>query len=149
VIEKIQNYISKLIERATADIRTAGLLVFGIIAILVTWSGISAVETNYGLQKQINQLQQQNELSSLQNNNLTLQNQYYNTNEYLELQSRQLLGKAAPGEKLIIVPQNVALAQNVNIPEDMSLNNSPPPLKPKYQSNFESWMNFFFRRDNN
>lgn len=145
---KIKNIISEIIEKSSQDIRVAGLLVFGIIAILVTWSGVSAVETNYSLQKQITQLQQQNELSSLQNNNQQLQNEYYNTNEYLELQARQLLGKALPGEKLILVPENVALAQNVNIPNDTTLNSSPPPSKPTYQSNFEAWMNFLFRRNN-
>lgn len=145
---KIKNFISEIIERSSQDIRVAGLLVFGIIAILVTWSGIGAVESNYSLQKQISQLQQQNELSNLQNNNLQLQNEYYNTNEYLELQARQLLGKALPGEKLILVPESVALAQNVNIPSDATLNSNPPPVKPAYQSNFEDWMNFLFRRNN-
>lgn len=144
---KIQTIISDIVDRSTQDIRIAGLLVFGVIAVLVTWSGVGAVEANYNLQKQITQLQQQNSLSSLQNNNLELQNQYYNTNEYLELQSRQLLGKALPGEKLILVPQSVALAENVNIPNDNNLTNSPPPQKPKYQSNFEAWMNFFFRHN--
>jgi cell division protein FtsB len=147
VLDEIQTTIANIINRSTQDIRIGGLLVFGVIAILVTWSGVGAIETNYNLQKQINQLQQQNDLSTLENNNLQLQNQYYNTNEYLELQARQLLGKALPGEKLILVPQSVALAQNVNIPTDNTLDNSPPPSKPKYQSDFEAWMNFFFRRD--
>lgn len=146
VATKIQKIILDIVNRSTQDIRIAGLLIFGVIAILVTWSSVGAIETNYNLQKQITQLQQQNELSSLQNNNLNLQNQYYNTNEYLELQARQLLGKAEPGEKLILVPENVALAQNVNIPNDNTLTNSPPPSKPSYQNNFEAWMNFFFRR---
>lgn len=147
MINKIQTLISDKVIKNLNDIRVIGLLIFGIIAILVTWSGIGAVETNYSLQKQISQLKQQNQLSSLQNNNLELQNQYYNTNEYVELQARQLLGLASPGEKLILVPQSVALTQNVNIPSDKTLSVSSPPLKPKYQSNFEAWMNFFFHRD--
>ncbi len=147
MINKIQTFITEIINRSSQDIRIAGLLVFGVIAILVTWSGVGAVETNYNLQKQITQLQQQNDLANLQNNNLSLQNQYYNTNEYLELQSRQLLGKALPGEKLILVPKSVALANNVNIPNDNSLTSNSPPQKPEYQSNFEAWMNFFFRRN--
>ncbi len=144
---KIQTLVTDIINKSSQDIRVAGLVVFGIIAVLVTWSGVGAVESNYSLQKQITQLQQQNDLANLQNKNLQLQNQYYNTNEYLELQSRQLLGKAAPGEKLILVPKSVALIQNVNIPNDNNLISSPPPQKPKYQSNFEAWMNFFFRRN--
>jgi cell division protein FtsB len=148
MFSKIQSYISRITYSSLQDIRTAGLLVFGVIAILVTWSGVGAIETNYNLQKQITQLEQQNELSSLQNNNLQLQNQYYNTNEYLELQARELLAKGLPGEKLILVPQNVALANNVNIPNDNKLTTNQPLSKPKYQSNFEAWMNFFLRRNN-
>jgi len=148
VINQIKTFISNDLVKNLQDIRVVGLIIFGVIAILVTWSGVGAIETNYSLQKQISQLQQQNELSSLQNNNLELQNEYYNTNEYLELQSRQLLGKALPGEKLILVPQSVALAQTVSIPTDKNLASSSPPSKPHYQSNFEAWMNFFFHRDN-
>jgi len=147
VLSKIQKFITETVFKSLQDARTVGLLIFGVIAILVTWSGIGAIETNYNLQKQITQLQQQNDLSNLQNNNLQLQNQYYNTNEYLELQARQLLGKALPGEKLILVPQSVALANTVNIPLDKTISSTPPPSKPAYQSNFESWMNFFFHRN--
>ena len=145
--EKIKTFITVTLYKNLQDTRIVGLLIFGVIAILVTWSGIGAIESNYNLQKQITQLQQQNDLSSLQNNNLQLQNQYFNTNEYLELQARQLLGKALPGEKLILVPQTVALANTINIPVDKTISSTPPPIKPTYQSNFEAWMNFFFHRN--
>ena len=147
MFSKIQKFISQSIFKNLQDIRVVGLLIFGVIAVLVTWSGIGAVETNYNLQKQISQLQQQNDLTNLQNNNLQLQDQYFNTNEYLELQSRELLSKALPGEKLILVPQSVALANTVNIPQDKTISTSPPPAKPTYQSNFEAWVNFFFHRN--
>ena len=145
--EKIKTFITVTLYKNLQDTRIVGLLIFGVIAILVTWSGIGAIESNYNLQKQITQLQQQNDLSSLQNNNLQLQNQYFNTNEYLELQARQLLGKALPGEKLILVPQTVALANTINIPVDKTISSTPPPIQPTYQSNFEAWMNFFFHRN--
>jgi cell division protein FtsB len=147
VFNKIQKFISESIFKNLQDIRTVGLLIFGVIAVLVTWSGVGAVETNYNLQKQISQLQQQNNLSNLQNNDQQLQNEYYNTNEYVELQARELLGKALPGEKLVLVPQNVALANTVSIPQDKTITATSPPLKPTYQSNFEAWVNFFFHRN--
>jgi cell division protein FtsB len=145
VFNKIQTYKDHPIIHQLQDIRVAGLLVFGVIVILVSWSGIGAIETNYNLEKQISTLNQQNQLSSLQNNNLELQNQYYNTSEYLELQAREILGKALPGEKLIIVPQNVALEDTVADPTTSSSSISPP--KPLYQRNFEAWINFFFHRN--
>src|SRR3954464_12854502 len=74
------------------DIRNVGLLVFTVIILLISWSGVKSIQTNYGLQKQITRLSQQNQLSSLQNTNVALQNQYYNTPQYLEIAARENLG---------------------------------------------------------
>ena len=114
---------------------------------MLTWSGVKAVQTNYSLQKQIARLSQENQVSQLKNNNLKLQNQYYHTDEYLELAARRNFGKAAPGEKVIIVPKSVALANSTDL-------NSQPTGKPKkhpgaqptYQKNFEAWIDFFLHR---
>jgi cell division protein FtsB len=147
VLDKIKKIRSSNLVAQLQDVRAIGLIVFGFIVLLVTWSGIGAIESNYSLQKQITSLQQQNQLKQLQNNDLQLQNQYYNTNEYLELQARQIFGKGLPGESLILVPQSVAQAQLAMIPTTAVDNSSPPP-KPAYQANFESWINFFFHRNN-
>src|SRR5437762_2195127 len=85
------------------DIRNVGLLMFTVIVLLISWSGVKSIQTNYGLQKQIAQLTQENQLSSLQNNNLALHNQYYNTPQYLEIAARQNLGLSAPGETELLV----------------------------------------------
>lgn len=124
------------------DVRTIGLLVFAVIALLVTYSSVGAIETNYGLQKQVYQLEEQNKLQALENTNISLQNQYYNSNEYLELQARQLYGKALPGENMILVPDNVALANSTNLGSNNDSTNQLP--KPFYQRNFEAWMQFYF-----
>lgn len=131
-----------------SDLRFAGQVVFAIIVLLITWSGIKSIQTNYGLQKQISTLNQQNAVRKLQNNNLELQNQYYKSNQYLELSARQNFGLAASGEKELIVPTAVALAHTVDLPENKS---SLPAeaQKPAYQQNFEAWVNFFLHRDNN
>jgi cell division protein FtsB len=128
------------------DVRFVGQLLFLVIVLLISWSGVKVIQTNYSLQKQISVLKQQNELQKLQNENLALQNQYYNSNQYLDLSARQNFSLAAPGEKEIIVPSQVALAYTVNLP---ATSNTPAPLKskqPTYQSNFESWVNFFLHR---
>ena len=146
MLEKIKNYKNNPRVQQFQDVRVAGLLVFGAVALLVTWSGVGAIEQNYNLEKEISSLQQQNNLQQLQNNNLSLENQYYNTNEYLELEARQLFGKASPGEKLILVPQSVALSDSVSLTNQSNLASSKPLPKPKYQQNFENWVNFFFHR---
>jgi len=147
VFEKIKKYQKHPYIQQFRDVRAIGLAVFGVIALMVTWSGIKAVQTNYGLQKQISGLQQQNAVTELLNNNQKLQNQYLNTNEFLELSARREFGLAAPGEKVLLVPQNVALAHAKDLSVDETTNqNLASANKPMYQQNFEHWMDFFFHR---
>jgi len=125
------------------DIRRLGLTVFIGILLLMTWSGMKVVETNYGLQKQINELQQQADLTKLQNDTLRLGNQYYTTDTYLEQSARQNLGLAKPGETEVIIPKDVALSKLAKVSSDSEL---APRETTQSTSNFRSWMNFFFHR---
>jgi cell division protein FtsB len=137
--------ISSFTQRLT-DVGFLGQVLFVILVLLISWSGIKSIQTNYGLEKQISVLNEQNSLQKLQNDNLELKNRYFNSNQYLELSARQNFGLAAAGETEIIVPQNVALAHTVDLPS------SKPPeatvKQPAYQRNFESWVNFFLHRQN-
>jgi cell division protein FtsB len=128
------------------DVRAIGLLIFLVIALMVSWSGAKVIQTNYDLQKQISQMQQENQVSELANNNLKLENQYFNTDQYQELKARQDFGLGAPGEKLIMVSREVALAHTVSTDEDKKVA-TPSSKKPQYQKNFESWISFFLHRD--
>lgn len=127
------------------DVRFLGQVVFVVIVLLISWSGIKTIQTNYGLQKQITSLNQQNSLQRLKNENLALNNDYYQSHQYLELAARQNFGLAAPGEKEIVVPEGVAMANTVNT--DTS-KNQPQAVAPAYQSNFQSWVDFFLHRQN-
>ncbi len=144
---KIEPYKEKASQFAQrlGDIRFTGQIVFVVLVLLITWSGIKSIQTNYGLQKQISVLKQQNAVQQLQNNNLKLQNDYFNTDQYLELAARQNFGLASSGEKELVVPANVALAYTVDIP-----NKTAPAAadtkQPAYQKNVESWVNFFLHR---
>jgi cell division protein FtsB len=150
VFEKIKNISKHSYFQQFRDARAVGLVVFGIIAIMVTWSGIKAVQTNYGLQKQISGLQQQNDVAKLQNNNQKLQNNYYNTDEFLELSARREFGLASPGEKVLIVPEKVALAHAKQLSAEKTVvkTEANTQTKPVYQQNFENWMDFFLHRPN-
>jgi cell division protein FtsB len=129
------------------DVRVIGLIAFCAIALLVAWSGLGAIQSNYVLQKQIARLQQENQVKELENTNLKLKNQYYNTDQYLELQARRQFGRAAPGETLILVPKGVAMSRTVDLPaEEAESKEQPDPEKPTYQKNFEAWIEFFFHR---
>jgi cell division protein FtsB len=134
--------------RRLNDPRFVGQLIFVVIVLLVSWSGVKSIQTNYGLQKQITALNQQNSLQQLQNDNLALQNQYYNSNQYLELSARQNFGLAAPGEKEVIVPASVAQAYTVNLPGTAAPDAGTKAKQPAYQRNFRSWVDFFLHRQN-
>lgn len=130
------------------DTRALGLVAFGVVAILVSWSGMKSIQTNYELQKQISQLEQQNKVKELENANQKLRNEYYKTDEFLELAARRQFGKAAPGEKVYLVPKNVALANTVNLPSAKDSKKQDSLVsKPAYQDNFEAWVNFYLHRN--
>ncbi len=147
MINKIKNKIEGLPWRSLGELRNVGFLVFLIIVLLMTWSGIKAVQSNYRLQKQVSDLQQQNQLQQLENANIQLQNEYYSSNQYLAISARQNLGLGNPGETELIVPKSVALA---HLPK--SLANTGSDTKPAnheawYARNFKAWVNFYFRHN--
>lgn len=139
---KISDQISKF-----GDISFTGQVVFVIIVLVISWSGARAIQTNYNLQEQVAKLKQQNALSSLENNNISLQNEYYNSNQYLELSARQNLGLAFPGEKELLVPQSVALTYTTNLTSNNGTLKANNNNEPSYQKNFQEWVDFFFHRN--
>lgn len=147
----IRAAVAKSVEylKQMRDVRVLGLHVFVAIALLVTWSGVGVIQDNFQLQKRIARLEQENELQRLENTTQGLWNEYYNTDQYLELTARRQFGLAAPGEKLLLVPEEVALAQTTDLPVEETAREARKikPQKPLYQRNFEAWMEFLFRRN--
>jgi len=146
-IKKYRKSITNFLGRLN-DIRFFGQIIFVVIVLMVSWSGIKAIQTHYNLQKQITALNQQNDIQKLQNENLQLENQYYQSNQYLELSARQNFGLAAPGEQEVIVPAQVALDYTVNLPGQISQTKTSNRSS-SFQNNSESWVNFFLHRPNN
>lgn len=128
------------------DVRNVGMLVFTVIVLLISWSGVKSIQTNYGLQKQIARLTQENQVRQLENTNLALQNSYYNTPQYLEVTARQNLGLAAPGETELLVSREVALRHTVEPPKTAVVS-SEVPKQAFWQRNFQAWLNFFLHRE--
>jgi cell division protein FtsB len=130
------------------DTRNVALYIFGIVVLAITWSGVKTIQANYELQKKIAVLKQQNTVLQLQNQNVDLQNKFYQTNEYLDLAARQDLGLAAPGEKVLIVPKTTAFKY-----VDPSLGQSTVKTtqasvdtRPNYVKNLEAWRDFLLGR---
>jgi len=106
------------------------------------------LQTNYSLQKQISLLKQQDDVQQLQNINQQLQNQYYGTNQYLNITARQEFGLGAPGETELIVPKTVALAHLAPIGTTTTSSSTINNNQPTYQKNFQAWIDFILHRQN-
>lgn len=100
------------------------------------WSTMGALQSNYVLQDQVDILRSQVEASKLESETLELENSYFASAEYLELQARQQLGKAAAGEHMLILPTNTV--------SDSVTTNASKAQTVFTSSNFQAWMNFFF-----
>jgi len=158
--DKLQKYkliLHKIITnpniQSVRDVRVLGLIGLGLLVLIASWSGVHVIETNYELQKRIASEQQKNEIQKLKNDNIKLQNDYYNSDTYLELTARRLYGKAAPGETLIIVPETVAMKYAPDIPDTVNDldQQEQPDKRSQYSKNFDAWMDILFRqgRQNN
>lgn len=127
------------------DVRVIGLIMFGLVVILVTWSSLRVLQVNFELQKKEAYLRQKNEVNKLENENLKLKNTYFETDEYLELTARRQFNKAAAGESLYLIPKEVAMSKTVDFPQDEVVEEAKKGAnKPKYRQNFEAWVDFLF-----
>ena len=148
MFDKIKNYPIQPYIHQLRDVRVVGFLIFGILVLLVSWSGVRVIETNYELEKQVSRLQQENQVAELANNNLKLQNKYYETAQYRELVARKQFGKALAGEKVLLVPKSVALAHTKDLSHPATKKTAPQTSKPSYQRNLEAWRRFFTHQPN-
>lgn len=123
--------------RSYVTIQNGALALGLLIAVSWVWGTVGTLNRNFQLQQQVDQLDQQIELSKLQNQNLSYQKNYFSSSEYLELSSRELLGKVAPGEKVIILPDS----SNIT---DKKTTTTKMPVSTEKPSNFTQWMQFFF-----
>ena len=103
----LQTHIKKIayaIRHKYATFNNVVIVAAFIIAAGWVWGSLGVMQRNYDLQKEVDYRRQQLELAQLQVDNLTLQNQYYQTNEYRELHIlfllRPYLEKSLKGAKL-------------------------------------------------
>ena len=129
------------------DPRTWGMLLFAFMAVAVTWSGAKAIQQNFELQKRVVAIDEQNKVQRLENDTQKLRNEYFKSDEYKELSARRLFGKAAPGEKVYVIPREVALkyVSPETAKPTPTITSSPVKL-PAYQQNIQDWLDFFFHR---
>ena len=113
------------------------LVLFGavIIAFVLLVLSVEAMQKNFQLQRQVDEGLTANEVQTLENENLRLQQMYFKTNEFLELQARDKLNKAFAGEHLVYLPR-------IDTEVTIDTGEAARPIDPR--SNFERWIEFFF-----
>lgn len=124
-----------------AKLASPGMLM--IVGVAVFWLGfmtitIDVMNRNYRLQRQVDQGMLDNQVIEIQNENLRLEQAYYKTNEYLELSARALLGKALPGEHLVLLKRaEVADTNQGKINQQF-----------EQRSNLDQWLDFLSGKHN-
>lgn len=123
--------------RELSTLNNAVLLAAFLLAISWMWGTMEALQKNFTLQQTVDRTAQEVELLDLEAQMLEFEKRYYESDEYLELAARARLNVAAPGEKLLILPENT-VTDDTYQPQVTPA----PPVDPP--SNFSQWMNFFF-----
>ena len=118
-------------------IQNGTIIVAFLISMGWVWGTVQTLQKNFTYQQQVDALTQNVELERLRNENLKFQQQYFRSEEFLELSARQRLGKAAPGEKLIILPDSRNIVDTVKPSADAR----PATVR---ASNLSQWVRFFF-----
>ena len=128
--------------RGLLDTRVLALLGVGVIAISIFWNGAGIIQQNYDLAQKTAAIEQENEILELENRNKELQNEYLATDEFAEITARRVFGRAAPGERVYILPEEVTLnaLSEPPIKEEVEVTIE----KPQWQQNVESWLNIYF-----
>ncbi|MEO5498886.1 MAG: hypothetical protein ABIR46_00090 [Candidatus Saccharimonadales bacterium] len=121
-------------------IQNATVLLAFVVTLGWVWGTVQTLQRNFTYQQQVDALEETLELESLRNENLRFQQTYFRSDEFLELSARQRLGKASPGEKLIILPDSRNIVDTVE-PGDQAVTRNLPV------SNLAQWLRFFFGRD--
>ncbi len=124
-----------------AKLASPGMLI--IVGVAVFWLGfmtitIDVMNRNYRLQRQVDQGVLDNQVIEIQNENLRLERAYYKTNEYLELSARALLGKALPGEHLVLLKRA----------EVADTNQGKTNQQFEQRSNLDQWLDFLSGKHN-
>ena len=125
------------IARRHATLNNGVLLLAGVIVIASIWNTLETLQRNFRLQQKVDTLTQEIAVAKLEAETLELQQQYYKSAEYIELTARAKLGKAMPGEKVIILPSS---------PKSKPAPSNTATVTRPTKSNFDKWMQFFFGR---
>ena len=110
------------------------------IGLYLVWmvQTIAAMDRSWQLSETLTREKSKLELLQVEVDTLSLENEYYQTNEYQELMARQVLDKKLPGENMVVMPKNSEAALTKH------QETAPAVVEEEEKSNFEKWMMYLF-----
>ena len=115
------------------NVATVGAIILGLV---FTYNAVTATTRNWQLEQKLKERTLESAKLEIEVETLTLEKQYYNTEEYQEIMARKKQNKMLPGETMVILPNNSEKAKNKYSESDNKAE--------KKRSNFEEWLDFLF-----
>jgi len=105
-----------------------------VVVLALVFMIVRSLEQNYQSEAYIKEQLLENEIQEIENENLALQQEYFQSAEFLELSARKA-NKALPGENLVILPET-------DYDEKVNIGVASTPTDTR--TNFEKWLEFLF-----
>ena len=115
------------------NIATAAAIILGLV---FTYNAVTATTRNWQLEQKLKERTLESAKLQIEVDTLTLEKQYFNTDEYQEIMARKKQNKMLPGETMVILPDNTEKARTKYTDKDNKTEQK--------RSNFEEWLDFLF-----
>ena len=124
--------------RTYFNTQNATLALFIVVAVSLGFNTFKVIQRNYGLQQEVDRLEDEIAVIEVQNQNLTYNIEYYKTDSYLQVEAKRRFNLAEQDEQVIFLPKD-------GEPEERAIAEAAQPaeVEPNY-SNFDKWVVFFF-----
>ncbi len=138
-MRKIRDRVRQFWYRLRKDFLTLNNVVLVVALVLCgswVWASVTTMTRNWELERKLQARELERVKLGLEIEKMELEQEWYRTEEFLELQGRSKLGKMLPGETMVVLPENSRAA--------VEKWNTSGDAAPAEVSNFDSWMGFLF-----
>ena len=122
--------------------RNTIFIAFLLLALLVTAATIEQIDRNHQLEIAVAERAQQRTFLEQQIINRRLENRFYQSDYYLELEARRQFGLVATGESTILIRRD-----QINDQVEAWSSRPARPAAPERPSNWQLWWHFFWGRE--
>ena len=139
MLSAIVNNIRKLKFKLSHDffsVENIVLIIAIAMCLMWTYQSIEAMSRNWELVEKLNMNNKTLELTKIEVEMAQLENEYYNSDEFKELNARRYANKQLSGEQMVYLPENTEVAKNKHAKVEPEI----VKASEKELSNFEKWM---------